>query len=171
MPASSASRSVSAASSWTERARRDVEAALVEARASELDAVTQELAMRAAELDAAIEGLTAALPAAERAAAIARDPAYGKIVCRCETVSEAEIRAAIRCRIGARTLDGVKRRTRAGMGRCQGGFCTPRIIAILCEELGLEPEGLEQGVYLSTDRVSLDLALAKRYGLCLEWWL
>ena len=77
---------------------------------------------------------------AERAAAIARDPAYGKIVCRCETVSEAEILAAIRCRIGARTLDGVKRRTRAGMGRCQGGFCTPRIIAILCEELGLEPE-------------------------------
>ena len=77
---------------------------------------------------------------AERAAAVARDPAYGRIVCRCESVSEAEIRAAIRCRIGARTLDGVKRRTRAGMGRCQGGFCSPRIIAILCEELGLEPE-------------------------------
>lgn len=76
----------------------------------------------------------------ERAAAIACDPAYGRIVCRCETVSEAEIRASIRCRIGARTLDGVKRRTRAGMGRCQGGFCTPRIIEILCEELGLSPE-------------------------------
>lgn len=57
---------------FRERARRDVEAALVEARASELDAVTQELAMRAAELDAAIEGLTAALPAAERAAAAAQ---------------------------------------------------------------------------------------------------
>ena len=80
------------------------------------------------------------MKAEERAAALARDPAYGRIVCRCETVSEAEIRAAIRCRIGARTLDGVKRRTRAGMGRCQGGFCTPRIIAILCEELGLTPE-------------------------------
>ncbi len=76
----------------------------------------------------------------EREAAIARDPDYGRIVCRCETVSEAEIRASIRCRIGARTLDGVKRRTRAGMGRCQGGFCTPRIIEILCEELGLSPE-------------------------------
>ena len=76
----------------------------------------------------------------ERAAAIVRDPAYGRIVCRCETVSEAEIRTSIRCRVGARTLDGVKRRTRAGMGRCQGGFCTPRIIAILCEELGLTPE-------------------------------
>ena len=80
------------------------------------------------------------LNAEERAAAVARDPAYGRIVCRCETVTEAEVRAAIRCRIGARTLDGVKRRTRAGMGRCQGGFCTPRIIAILCEELGLTPE-------------------------------
>ena len=78
--------------------------------------------------------------AAERGAAIARDPAYGRIVCRCETVSEAEIRAAIRCRIGARTLDGVKRRTRAGMGRCQGGFCTPRIVEILCEELRIAPE-------------------------------
>lgn len=77
---------------------------------------------------------------AERVKAIASDPAYGRIVCRCETVTEAEIRAAIRCRIRARTLDGVKRRTRTGMGRCQGGFCTPRIIAILCEELGLEPE-------------------------------
>jgi len=80
------------------------------------------------------------MSAEERAAAVARDPAYGRIVCRCETVSEAEIRASIRCRIGARTLDGVKRRTRAGMGRCQGGFCTPRIIGILCEELGLTPE-------------------------------
>jgi glycerol-3-phosphate dehydrogenase len=78
--------------------------------------------------------------AAERSAAIARDPAYGRIVCRCESVSEAEIRAAIRCRIGARTLDGVKRRTRAGMGRCQGGFCAPRIVEILCEELGMAPE-------------------------------
>ena len=80
------------------------------------------------------------LDGAGRAEAIMRDPDYGRIVCRCETVSEAEIRAAIRCRIGARTVDGVKRRTRAGMGRCQGGFCTPRIIEILCEELGLAPE-------------------------------
>jgi glycerol-3-phosphate dehydrogenase len=76
----------------------------------------------------------------QRVTAIRENPDYGRIVCRCETVSEAEIRAAIRCRIGARTVDGVKRRTRAGMGRCQGGFCTPRIIEILCEELGLKPE-------------------------------
>jgi glycerol-3-phosphate dehydrogenase len=76
----------------------------------------------------------------ERAAAVAEDPAYGRVVCRCETVTEAEIRAAIRCRVGARTLDGVKRRVRGGMGRCQGGFCTPRIIEILSEELGIAPE-------------------------------
>jgi glycerol-3-phosphate dehydrogenase len=67
------------------------------------------------------------------------DPAYGRIICRCEQISEAEIRAAIRRPLGARTLDGVKRRTRAGMGRCQGGFCTPRVLAILSEELGVSP--------------------------------
>lgn len=78
--------------------------------------------------------------AAERAAAIARDARYGQIICRCETIPEAEIRAAIRAPVGARTLDGVKRRTRSGMGRCQGGFCAPRVIAILCDELGVEPE-------------------------------
>ncbi|MBQ6330012.1 MAG: NAD(P)/FAD-dependent oxidoreductase, partial [Kiritimatiellae bacterium] len=74
------------------------------------------------------------------AALVRRDPAYGRIVCRCEEVTEGEIRAAIRARVGARTLDGVKRRTRSGMGRCQGGFCTPRIIEILGSELGLPPE-------------------------------
>ena len=55
-------------------------------------------------------------------------------------VTEGEIRAAIRARVGARTLDGIKRRTRSGMGRCQGGFCTPRLIEILGAELGLPPE-------------------------------
>jgi glycerol-3-phosphate dehydrogenase len=91
----------------------------------------------------------------ERAAAVAEDPACGRIVCRCETVTEAEIRAAIRSRVGARTLDGVKRRTRAGMGRCQGGFCTPRIVEILCEELGLAPEQVTKSggdSYLLTPR-------------------
>lgn len=70
-----------------------------------------------------------------RAEQVARDPAFGRIVCRCESVTEGEIRAAIRARVGARTLDGVKRRTRCGMGRCQGGFCTSRILEILSEEL------------------------------------
>ena len=75
----------------------------------------------------------------ERAEAYAKDPEYGVLVCRCEQVTEAEIRAAIRRPVGARSIDGVKRRTRAGMGRCQGGFCSPRVMEILCEELGVSP--------------------------------
>ena len=71
---------------------------------------------------------------------VERDPSFGRVVCRCESVTEGEIRAAIRARVGARTLDGIKRRTRSGMGRCQGGFCTPRLIEILGAELGLPPE-------------------------------
>ncbi|HQQ32188.1 MAG TPA: (2Fe-2S)-binding protein, partial [Rectinema sp.] len=66
---------------------------------------------------------------------IAQDPAYGNIVCRCECVSEAEIVAAIRA--GHTTLDGIKYYTRAQMGRCQGGFCTYRIIRILMRETGM----------------------------------
>ncbi len=76
----------------------------------------------------------------ELAALVERDPSFGRVVCRCEEVTEGEIRAAIRARVGARTLDGIKRRTRSGMGRCQGGFCTPRLIEILGSELGLPPE-------------------------------
>jgi glycerol-3-phosphate dehydrogenase len=60
---------------------------------------------------------------------------YGRIICRCETVTEGEIVDAIHSVCGARTVDGVKRRTRAGMGRCQGGFCGPRVTAILAREL------------------------------------
>lgn len=77
----------------------------------------------------------ASLPAEERAAAIERNPAYGAIVCRCEEVSEGEILDAIHRPLGAKTLDGVKRRTRAGMGRCQAGFCSPRVMALLAREL------------------------------------
>ena len=73
----------------------------------------------------------------ERSAAVSSDPAYGQIVCRCETVTEAEIRAAVRRPVGARSIDAVKRRTRAGMGRCQGGFCLPRVAAIISEETGI----------------------------------
>ena len=71
---------------------------------------------------------------------IQRQPSFGRVICRCEEVTEGEIRAAVRARVGARTLDGVKRRTRSGMGRCQGGFCTPKLIEILGDELGLPPE-------------------------------
>ena len=73
----------------------------------------------------------------QREQAIASDPAYGNIICRCEVVTEAEIRRAIRRPVGARSVDGVKRRTRAGMGRCQGGFCCPRVAAIISEETGI----------------------------------
>ena len=76
---------------------------------------------------------------AQRAEAVRQNAEYGNLVCRCEQVTEAEMRAAIRRPVGARTIDAVKRRTRAGMGRCQGGFCSPRVLEILCEELGLQP--------------------------------
>lgn len=71
------------------------------------------------------------------AALIEKEPAYGQIICRCEQVSEGEILAAIRSPLGARDLDGVKRRTRAGMGRCQGGFCAPRVMELMARELGM----------------------------------
>ena len=71
----------------------------------------------------------------ERAEKIRENPLYGSIVCRCETISEGEIVDAIRRPLGAKTLDGVKRRTRAGMRRCQAGFCSPRTMEILAREL------------------------------------
>ena len=74
----------------------------------------------------------------ERAEMIRQNPLYGNIICRCEQISEGEIVDAIRRPLGARSLDGVKRRVRAGMGRCQAGFCTPRTMEILARELGVE---------------------------------
>lgn len=71
----------------------------------------------------------------ERKAAIEKNPLYGRIVCRCETITEAEIVEAIHR--GATTVDGVKRRTRAGMGRCQGGFCSPKVMEIIARERGV----------------------------------
>lgn len=73
---------------------------------------------------------------------IKEKPAYGKIVCRCETVTEGEIIEAIHQNPGARDIDGVKRRTRSGMGRCQGGFCLPYVAEILSRELGEEYESI-----------------------------
>ena len=70
----------------------------------------------------------------ERNALIKENPAYGNIICRCEMVTEGEIIDAIRRPLGAKSLDGVKRRTRAGMGRCQSGFCSPRTMEILARE-------------------------------------
>lgn len=76
----------------------------------------------------------------ERNALIHREPAYGNIICRCEMVTEGEIIDAIRRPVGAKSLDGVKRRTRAGMGRCQAGFCSPRVMETLVRELGVSIE-------------------------------
>lgn len=78
-------------------------------------------------------------PLARKEELIESDPAWGQIVCRCETVPEAEIVAAIRRRPGAVSVEGVKRRCRAGMGRCQSGFCQSRVVAILARELDYDP--------------------------------
>ena len=75
----------------------------------------------------------------EHAELIKKDPAYGNIICRCEMITEGEIIDAIKRPLGAKSLDGVKRRTRAGMGRCQSGFCSPRTIEILARERGVDP--------------------------------
>lgn len=71
----------------------------------------------------------------ERNALIKEHPEYGNIICRCEMISEGEIMDAIHRPLGARSLDAVKRRTRAGMGRCQAGFCSPRVMEILEREV------------------------------------
>ena len=77
---------------------------------------------------------------AEKQAVIQKNPLYGRVICRCETVTEGEIVDAIREPVGACTVDGIKRRTRAGMGRCQGGFCGPRVTQILARELDIPVE-------------------------------
>ena len=71
---------------------------------------------------------------------IARDSRYGRIVCRCEGITEGEIVDAIHTNPGATDVDGIKRRTRSGMGRCQGGFCSPIVVQILARELGISIE-------------------------------
>lgn len=73
----------------------------------------------------------------EYIALIKEQPAYGNIICRCEMITEGEILEAIHRTLGAKSLDSIKRRTRAGMGRCQSGFCSPRTMEILARELGV----------------------------------
>ena len=91
------------------------------------------------EFDGTRKGLvhTADLSKAELNQLIKEKPAYGNIVCRCEMITEGEIVKAIRRPIGAKSLDGIKRRTRAGMGRCQAGFCSAKTLDILHRELGI----------------------------------
>ena len=76
---------------------------------------------------------------------IANDSAWGRIVCRCEKVTEAEIVNAIHSPLPATTVDAVKRRTRAGMGRCQGGFCGPKVMEIISRELNIPLNEVKKG--------------------------
>ncbi len=74
----------------------------------------------------------------EQTKLIKKDPRYGRIICRCESITEGEIVQAIADPVGARTVDGIKKRARPGSGRCQGGFCGPRVMQILSRELGMK---------------------------------
>ena len=84
------------------------------------------------------------LNAEERAALVEKEPAFGRVICRCETVTEGEILEALHSPIPPCSVDGVKRRVNAGMGRCQGGFCGPRVVDILARELKLSPGDIVQ---------------------------
>ena len=84
-------------------------------------------------------GKGAILATNPRAALIAENRDYGLIVCRCEEISKGEILDALRCEIPCTTIDGVKRRVRPGMGRCQGGFCGPLVLDIIAKEKNLTP--------------------------------
>lgn len=86
---------------------------------------------------------------------VKENPLYGNVICRCETITEAEIMQAIHRPLGARSVDAVKRRVRAGMGRCQGGFCGPKVIEILARELQVSPTEINkhnQGSYMVTGK-------------------
>ncbi len=80
----------------------------------------------------------------DRKSLIESMPEYGQIICRCEMISEGEILSAIHRPLGARTLDGIKRRVRVGLGRCQGGFCTPKVMEILSRELNMPYKDLRK---------------------------
>ncbi|MEM1483893.1 NAD(P)/FAD-dependent oxidoreductase [Oscillospiraceae bacterium PP1C4] len=92
----------------------------------------------------------------EQDAVIRKNPLYGTVICRCETITEGEIVEAIRRPIPARSMDAIKRRLRAGMGRCQGGFCGPRVVEILARELGISTEEVnknQSGSFMITGKV------------------
>lgn len=96
----------------------------------------------------------------EISAKIKENQLYGRIICRCETVSEGEIVDAIHQIIGATTVDGVKRRTNAGMGRCQSGFCGPKVLEIIKRELGIPETEIYQ------DKASSYIVASAKRGVC-----
>lgn len=97
----------------------------------------------------------AELSDSEKSELIKKNPLYGKIICRCETITEGEIVDACHSVIPATTVDGVKRRASAGMGRCQGGFCSPRVMDIIARERGMDILSIQQdkqGSFILTGR-------------------
>ena len=103
----------------------------------------------------------------EKAELIQRDPSFGRIICRCESITEGEIVDIIRRKAGALTVDGVKRRARPGTGRCQGGFCGPRVMEILARELEIDiTEVLKdrRGSYILTEPTKIDSEIEESFG-------
>ncbi len=88
---------------------------------------------------AAATSASRSCPPRRRPSSWKEQPAYGRVICRCETITEGEILAALHSEVPATTIDGVKRRAGAGMGRCQGGFCGPRVLELISKELGMDP--------------------------------
>lgn len=98
------------------------------------------------------------LSAQEKNELIQKDPAYGRVICRCETITEGEIREALKSPIPPVSVDGIKRRAGTGMGRCQGGFCGPRVLALMAEAYGVQPKEILQdkdGSYILTGETKL----------------
>ena len=91
----------------------------------------------------------------ERAELVKKNPLYGRVICRCETITEGEIVDAIHRPIPVKTVDGIKRRCGAGLGRCQGGFCGPRVVEILARELSCSRAQIDKdktGSYIVRER-------------------
>ena len=102
------------------------------------------------------------LSAEEKKQLISENPLYGRVICRCETITEGEIVAAIHSPIPPVSIDGIKRRAGSGMGRCQGGFCGPRVMEILARETGRDPLSIEKdksGSYILTEEIKKEAAL------------
>lgn len=96
---------------------------------------------------------------AEKQALIEKDPSFGRIICRCEMITEGEIVDTINRSVGGRTVNGIKRRIRPGAGRCQGGFCGPRVVEIISRELGMNildvvQEGPDSKILVSETKAS-----------------
>ena len=101
-----------------------------------------------------------ALDKRERDELIKQNPDFGKIICRCEEVSLGEIKQAIHNPLGVATIDGVKRRVRAGMGRCQGGFCMPLVVKTIAEETGVDFCSVQKGdagSYVAVSQLKSDI--------------